>query len=186
MGVQRARAQPMNVITPVKRWWGAWLRFSWPGAEHVWPINAITKAPLKNLRFIHFAHWGLLTRMPAKGGKRLPFSYIVFHTNYNGDAHAYVDAFAVRIPGRMQLLWHGAIGFPGTEPMGPLRRYVQDRMVPTLHYYCAYPEASFKMIDAGLALREHRAALLAAARSDSDEQFAKRYAHFIAEHGDLL
>lgn len=186
MGVQQARAQPINVITPVRRWWGWWLLATWPGAEHFRPLRAIVKRPLYRLSFIQFAHWGLLRRMPAAGGKRLKSSYVVFHTNYNGDANTYIDAFSIMVPWRIRGLWQGAIGFPGPKPLGRFRRFIKDHIVETLHYYCAYPDASLKIIEAGLELRSERDALLADARSMDDEEFAKRFDAFIAKHGGLL
>lgn len=188
MGNEPSRAQPLNVITPVHRVWSWWLRFSWPGAERVWPLNAYIKRPLKNMRFIHFAHWGLMTRMPPQGGKRLPFPYIVFHTNYNGDLGAYVDAFAFLIPWRVRGLWYGSYDFPGPDPMGPFRRWLGVYTSPTLHYYSAYPEASVKMILAGLTLQEEVDVLVRTAldHGDDDAQFAARWERFVAEHGNLL
>ncbi len=186
MGNEPSRAQPLNILTPVRRWWGRWLTFSWLGAEHVWPVNAITKRPLKEMRFIHFAHWGLLTHMPAQGGERLPRPYIVFSTNFNGDVNAYLDAFAILIPWRMRALWAGAYGFPGPEPLGCFRRYVMERAIIPQHYYCAYPQASVKMILAGLTLQDELESLVRAARDGDDESFAQRWAQFVAEHGNRL
>lgn len=186
MGVQRARAQPINVITPVKWWWAWWLRLSWPGAERFAPVRWLVKRPLYRLRFIQFAHWGLLSRVPARGGERLPATYIVFHTNYNGDANTYIDAFSIMVPWRIRGLWAGAVDFPGPKPLGRFRKFIFDHVVGTLHYYCAYPDASLKMITAGLELRDERAALLRAAEQMDDEQFARRFEEFVAEHGGLL
>lgn len=186
MAGEPSRARPLIVLPPVRRLWGLWLRLSWPGAEHLWPLDAFVKRPLYAMRFIHFAHWGLLTRMPAEGGERLPAPYIVFHSNFNGDLDAYLDAFSILIPWRMRALWGGAYGFPGPEPLGRFRAYVTERVVPTQHYFCAYPEASLKMILAGLALEEELDALLHTAQQDDPERFAQRWSRFVAEHGNEL
>ncbi len=186
MGIQPARAQPLIILTPVRRLWGVWLRFSWPAAERRGPVSTIVKKPFARLRFIHFGHWGLLSRMPAHGGRRLPHPYVVFSTNFNGDADVYIDAFSLLIPGRMRLLWQGAYGFPGPEPLGRFRAYITGGVTPTQHFYCAYPDASVKMILAGLELQEAFDALLRHAREDDDERFTQRWARFTAEHGDRL
>ena len=186
MAPESSRAQPLTLLPPVSRLWALWLRASWPGAERLWPLNAVVKRPLYAMRFIHFAHWGLLTRMPPKGGARLPFTYIVFTTNFNGDVNAYLDAFSILIPGRMRLLWSGAHAFPGPEPLGRFRHYVTSRVVATQHYWCAYPEASLKMIVAGLALEQELGALVRGARKDDPQAFARRWEAWVAEHGNAL
>ncbi|MCW3039797.1 MAG: hypothetical protein JWM31_1702 [Solirubrobacterales bacterium] len=186
MGNGPTRAQPLMLITPVRRLWAVWLRLSWPPAEHVWPVRTITKRPLDRLRFIHFAHWGLLTRMPPRGGRRLPRPYIVFQTNFNGDANAYIDAFAILIPSRMRLLYQGAFGFPGPRRRGPLRRFVLGGAEPEPHFYCAYPDASVKMILSGLAVEEALEELRRAARAGNDAAFATRWSRFLVKHGNDL
>ena len=177
------RAQPLSILPPVKRWWALWLALSWPGAERLWPVNRIVKAPLQRMRFIHFAHWGLIWRV---GGRRLPAPHIVFTTNFNGDVDAYLDAFAILIPGRMRLMWAGAHGFPGPEPLGRFRAFITERVVPTRHFWCAYPDASVKEVLAGLALQDELARLLEAARTEDDAAWARRWERWVAEHGNLL
>ena len=186
MGVQSARSQPVTILTPIPRWWAWWLRFSWPGAERFPLVSTIVHAPLLKLRFIHFAHWGLLSRLPSRGGERLPDPFIVFNSNFNGDVNAYLDAFSIMVPVRMRLLWQGAYNFPGPLPLGRFRDYVMSRALTARHYYCAYPEASAKTIVAGLELLDHFPLLARDAAELGAEEFAEKWHEFLAKRGELL
>ena len=181
----RQRISPLTIVVPVHRLWSWWLRATFPAAESRWPVNRIVKAPLLGLQFIHFAHWGLVTRVPRRGGRRLPVPYIIFHTNYNGDLQAYVDAFALVVPGRLRAQLCGAYDFPGTKPVGRFRDYFLRKAVPEDHWWCAYPSASVKTVAAGLGLAEPAQALGAAASRD-DAAFAAAWQGFLREHGRSL
>lgn len=186
MGVQEARAKPVTIITPVRPFWAMWLRFSWPGAERAPGVRTLVHRPLFGLRFIHFAHWGLLRRMPQRRGKRLPAPCIVFNSNFNGDINAYLDAFSIVVPWRMRGLWQGAYHFPGPTPLGDFREYVMSRAVPANHYYCAYPEASAKTIASGLKILDDFPELARSARKSSPRDFERDWHRFITRHGMSL
>jgi hypothetical protein len=186
MASEPARAQPLQIFTPVRRVWGLWLKLSWPPAERFPPVARFVKAPLKRLRFIHFAHWSLLTHMPPRGGRRLPYPYVVFSTTFNGDVNAYIDAFSILIPWRMRLLWQGAFHFPGPEPLGRFRRFITERVVPTEHFHCAYPQASVKMILGALELEEELDRLRREAPGLDDAEFARRWQQLLGRSGAAL
>ena len=111
---RHGRAQAVVVISPARRWWAWWLRLSWPLADR----NPLIKRTLVRLAFIHVAHWALVDKVPARdtgaGTRRLPHPYLLFQSNFNDNLAAYIDAFALIVPWRMRLMWHGAYGFPGT------------------------------------------------------------------------
>lgn len=186
MAEGRGRVQPLTIVIPVHRWWAWWLRLSFPLAERVWPVNAITKRALLGLKFIHFAHWALVSRIPRRGGRRLPVPYIFFHTNFNGDLQAYVDAFSIVVPGQLRLQLQGAWNFPGPSRLRPFRKFFLDRAMPEDHYWCAYPDASVKTVEAGLRLQRELPALRRAAREQGDEAFAETWQGFLREHGNRL
>lgn len=175
------RAQPLAIVPPVRRAWALWLAFSWPGAERFGPLAWFVKRPLKRMRFIHFAHWGLVHEV---GGQRLPTPHILFTTNFNGDVNAYIDAFSILIPWRMRAMWQGAIGFPGPEPLGRFRAFIFSGVEPNRHFWCAYPDASVKEVLAALSVQEQLAELRAF--DGSDAAFAARWERFLAEHGNDL
>ena len=180
------RAQAVTIISPVHRWWAAWLRISWPLADRLAPV----KRPLLALSFIHFAHWSLVQRMPpgAHGARarRLPHPYLLFQSNFNDDLNAYIDAFSLVVPVRMRAMWQGVFGFPGARPVDRFLSFVVARTTPTHYYYCAHPEASSTMIGAALRLSARHRRFLAETAGLSDAAFAARYADFLAETQVLL
>jgi hypothetical protein len=181
------RVAPITIISPVRRWWAWWLRFTWPLSRR----NPIFTRPLVKLGFINFAHWGLFDRVPARGrrrnARRLPQPYIIFQSNFNGNAALYIDAFSLVVPYRVSLLWGRAYGYPGARPMEPFKEFIfgkhleKDEPQHTHHYYCAYPGGSSRMIVSALVLRERLNAFAGEASSLEDEQFAASYRRFLAE-----
>jgi len=117
--------------------------------------------PLLALRFIHFAHWSLVTHVPSRAprgrSRRLPHPYLLFHSNFDGAVDQYIDAFSLQVPGRMWLCWGGAYGFPGPRPTGRFKRYILPHVVEDAHYFCVYPEASTKMILSALRVSDELA-----------------------------
>jgi hypothetical protein len=182
----RGRAQAVTIVSPIHRWWALWLRATWPLADR----SELIKRPLLRLSFIHFAHWALLARMPPAGGRRsarrLAHPYLLFVTNFNDDLDAYIDAFALLVPGRMRAMWQGVFRFPGPRPVDRFLRFIHERATPADYYYCAYPEASSTMIGNALRLAERHERFAAHTRDLSDAAFAVRYADFLTENQMLL
>ena len=173
------RAQAVVVISPMRRWWSWWLALSWPPADR----NPIVKAPLVKLAFIHVAHWSRITRVPAGGGRsrRLPHPYLIFHSNFNDDLAAYIDAFALIVPWRMRLMWHGIYAFPGPRVVDRFLAFVSSRATPVQHYYCAYPDGSAREVRAALELAEAHSAFAQHAASLDDAAFAAAWEAFVSE-----
>jgi hypothetical protein len=175
------RVAPITIISPVRRWWAWWLKFSWPLARR----NPIFTLPLVRLGFINFAHWGLFDRVPARArrreARRMPQPYIVFQSNFNGPADLYIDAFSLVVPYRISLLWGGAYKYPGARPMEQFKKFIFGRAIETNHYYCAYQDASSRMIVSALELRKRLDAFARDAASQEDEQFAASYRRFLSD-----
>jgi hypothetical protein len=182
---ETGRAQPVTVISPVKRWWVWWLRAIWPFANRL----SIVKRPVDRLAFIMVAHWSLLTRMPADSGgraRRLPHKYLIFHSNFNDDFEEYVLAFAAVAPRRLRAMWAGTYDCPGPGEPNEFVKYVREHAIPTSHYYCAYPQGSARMISSALALQAVDRALRDTAATLSDEQFAASWEEFVDRNQRLL
>jgi hypothetical protein len=143
----------ITVITPMPRWWDATLRANFRRLDRRRRRGRRSRimSNLERLSFISFAHWSPV-RLPS--GR-----YLVFQSNFNGAAKQYVEAFARIVTWGMRGLWAGATGVPGPLPVAAFEAYIMDQRLPVDHYYCAYPEASTKMVLAALELRERHAAL---------------------------
>jgi hypothetical protein len=181
----QGRAQAVTVISPTRPWWAVWLRLSWPGADRI----ALLKRPLVRLAFIHVAHWSLLSRIPIRGpgsSRRLPHPYLIFHSNFNDDLAAYIDAFAMVVPWRMRGMWQGIYRFPGPRIVDRFDDFVERLSIPAQHYYCAYPDGSARMIQQALELNDrHRAFARSAATLGADE-FAAAWRGFVQDNQLLL
>jgi hypothetical protein len=183
---RHGRAQAVVVVSPVRRWWAWWLRFSWPTADP----NPLLKRTLVRLAFIHVAHWALVDRVPARGSRsgarRLPHPYLLFQSNFNDDLAAYIDAFALIVPWRMRLMWHGAYGFPGPAVVDRFLQYVLQNATPVQHYYCAYPDGSSRMIGQALELQQRHGSFSESVQGLGDAEFLASWERFVQDNQLLL
>jgi len=170
----------ITVITPVPRWWEATLRanFRRLARRRRRGRRSQIMSDLERLSFISFAHWSPV-RLPS--GR-----YLVFQSNFNGAAKQYVEAFARIVTWGMRGLWWGAIDVPGPLPVAPFEAYIMDQRLPVDHYYCAYPEASTKMVLAALQLRERHASLERRLSHLDDAAFAAAVRAFLAQNQRLI
>jgi hypothetical protein len=177
----KGRAQAVTVISPARPWWAIWLRLSWIPADR----TPLLKRTLVRLAFIHVAHWSLVERIPSAGGGKagkLPRPYLLFQSNFDDDLAAYVDAFALIVPWRMRLMWHGIYGFPGPAVVDRFLTFVESNATAAQHYFCAYPQGSSRTIAAALELSERHAEFSQRAGGLDDEQFAEAFAAFVHHH----
>ena len=167
------RVTAVTILSPVRRLWMAWLRLTWPAADR-WPVvSRLVKRPLYRLGFIDVAHWVLVgTVTPPQ---------LLFMSNFNDDPLAYVDAFSFVVPGRIRGMWTGAYGFPGPLPVARFESFIEEKWIPTSHLYCAYPEASARMVVDALAVRDAHEALAQRVAGLSDGELAEAYHRFLAE-----
>jgi hypothetical protein len=187
------RALPMTLISPVPRRWAWWLRFVWASTRltlrlvpHAYPFGR-----LQRLSFIHFAHWSLIYRVPADGGrkaKKLPHPYLIFQTNFNRGWREYVEGFCHVVPVGLRANWSGpwwlrryvfgnfpglrAYGFPPPQPVGPFLDYVEKRFTPAAHTYCAYPDVSARGVIAKTDARR-KFGIFAGAGARPPDRFVK-------------
>lgn len=168
------RATAITVLTPIKPGGTPLARVVFFLGEHVKMLNQA----LAKLSFIHYARWTIITGLPFNGApqrrERLHYDYLFFETNFDGSWDEYIDAFSEVVPGRMKAIWGTSFGFPGPKPVGPFKAYIHANDLPVAHYYCAYPDATTKMVLSALAVRtafdDFRAK--AVSINDPDEFFA--------------
>jgi hypothetical protein len=181
------RPQDATIISPVRRLWWLWLRLTWPFADR---SRTLIKRDAIRLGFIHFAHWSLVTRMPPcapiGSAVRLPYPYLLFQSNFDDDLNAYIDAFALVVPRRIQGMWGGAYQFPGTRPVDGFVRFIDDRNITSAYYYSAYPEASASMIRAALKLDARLSCFISMTERLGDWPFKALFTIFVAWNQRLL
>jgi catalase len=173
------RSTAIAVVTPVRRWWARWLRLDFV------LVALLRRAlgqrepsrPVKQLSFISFAHWAVVDRV---SGRRLPHPYVVFQSNFNGAAAEYFEAFARGLKWRMRGLWGGAYGVPDPSRLLDFARYIEGHWVPAEHYYCAYPQASTKMVLSALELQEKFDDFAGRAHDLAPDAFESEFRQFVA------
>jgi hypothetical protein len=173
---------PLTVLTPVPLWWSLWVRVTWLLAA---VTGGLVQRPLRNLSFIHFAHWSLIRRWPpdpAVGPDRVAPRTLLFITTYDGSSIQYIDAFVRVVPNRIEALYAGARGFPGAYRFGPVQRYIDDHRHPVDHSYAAHPEATTTAIAQALELRDRFAAFERRAGDLVDDaRFAREWERFLTD-----
>ena len=181
------RATAIVVATPVRWWWAILLRIEFALVALLKLVlrQTLPSRAVRRLSFISFARWAVLGRVPpqprsGRRGRRLPLSYVIFHSNFNGAPHEYFEAFARGLKWRMRGLWAGAYGVPDPNQLTQFAAHINEHWVPSQHYYSAYPNASTKMVLAAVELRGHFHAFAELAPDLEPQQFAAEYRRFLA------
>lgn len=168
-----------NVLAPI------------PGRLFLPVLFAVTRrvpsltATLRQLSFIHFARWSVITKLPYNGPPqrkgRLRYPHMYFESNFNGGWEEYIDAFSHILTKGMTAFWGSSYGFPKPLPTAPFKRYIQANETEADHYYCAYPEATSTMIQRALVLDEQLAVLQRDAAGMAPEAFAAAYEKLLTD-----
>jgi hypothetical protein len=177
---------PLTVLTPVPLWWSLWVRFTWLVAT---VSRGLVQRPLRDLSFIHFAHWSLVARWPrdpAVSPDAIAPRTLVFLTNFDGSHIQYIDSFVRVVPFQIEAVYAGARGFPGAFRFRPVARYIAEHSHAVDHFYAAYPDATTTGIGQALALKERFEAFEHRAAGAGDERFAAEWARFLADVQDLV
>jgi hypothetical protein len=184
------RTTAMTVISTVPWWWALWLHLFWAlaGLGRRLRVGRRKKGQrLLSVASVVFAHWSLLERIPPgrprRASRRFPhrWSYLVFISNFNGTRDLYLEVFSVAILWKMRALWRGGYGIPDPLPISRFQEYAREQDIPAAHYYCAYPDASTKIIGAALELRDRFQAFAPAAATLEPERFEVEYGQFLRE-----
>lgn len=176
------KAYGMNVITPI-RWYTVWvskLTF-WLVVRK--PLSSRLKG-LVTLSLIHYARWTIIDKFPRLAPEQpeedLKYTYMLFHSNFNGSWDQYVDSFTFAIPSGLDSLWRFNVHYPKSVPLTKFHHYIRRNQVDTNHYYTAYPMASSNDVKSGKqvfkALVDFQNATLP---DETAEAFAKRYEQLV-------
>ena len=106
--------------------------------------------------FIKFVRW---TIVPGLEGERLNYQYLFFESNFDGPWQHYIDAFAYVIPLDIRVTWGRGPGFPAPPPAEPLKAWIGMNSMEGGTYYCAHADASTRMVNNALAVRDRLAEL---------------------------
>ena len=170
---------PLTVLTPVPLWWSLWVRATWLVAALA---GGLVQRRLRDLSFIHFAHWSLVCRWPrdpAVSRDRGAARTLVFLTTFDGSDIQYIEAFVRVVPSRIYGLYAGAKGFPGPSRFGPVAKYIEDYSHEVDHFWVAHPEASTTMVSDALKLREAYATV--DLDTDDPARFGERWRRFLTD-----
>ena len=167
----------LTMATGIRPWGRVFLPLLFGAARH-W--SAVT-APLQRLAFIRAAHWTILKAVPdGKGGwRRLHPPVLLFESNYDVDLAEYIDVFARTLPWRMRGVWASGYGYPGLFPTSGFNAWVDQHRAEPGHYWCAYPEATTRMVGAGLRIEERMREFRAAVEGAAEGRFAAEYDRFL-------
>jgi hypothetical protein len=171
----------LTLFSPVRRRWELFLRVSlWLG-KYV----PLVSTHILQFEFIHFVRWALVREFPYNGEPqkrdRLNYAYLFFESNFDGPWKTYIDGFAYVIPKDIRYVWGRGIAFPGPPPAEPLKRWIAENSMEGGSFYCAYPEASTKMVCSALAVRDGLRRLAAEAGRLGPEEFAAAYERFLTD-----
>jgi hypothetical protein len=169
------RMTGLTLFTPVRRQWLPVLRLGFWAAKFV----PLAQKHILQFQFIHFVRWTLVRTLP--GGERLNYTYLFFESNFDGPWQHYIDAFAYVIPKDIRFVWGRGPQFPSPPPAEPLKAWIAANSMEGGTYYCAYPEASTRMVKGALAVRERLDALRAGAAKLTPEQFQAAYERFLTD-----
>ncbi|MGH3912716.1 MAG: hypothetical protein ACRDTC_04805 [Pseudonocardiaceae bacterium] len=134
--------------------------------------------PLRELSFIHFAHWSVLDGLAIDqvgGTGARKEKYLLFESNFNGTWHEYIEAFCQVVGTGIHAILAGCEGFPGLVPARGFKPFIEHHEFVTDHYYSAYPNATATMIRAALELDDRVRALRIIAARANDAKFSRAW-----------
>jgi hypothetical protein len=161
------------------RAWGKWeLRVLFWAARHLGWVTA----PLRRIAIIRGAYWTILTRVPdGEGGRRrLAQPVLFFDANFDVDLRRYIEVFAEALRWRFRALWGSGLGYPGVLPAEGFLVWVDDHRTLPSHYWCAYPEATTRMVRSGLRVTAALEDFDTATAHLDDDKFAIEFHRLLA------
>jgi hypothetical protein len=122
----------------------------------------------KTFNFLHTARWMALGRFPHlspdQPREAISTRWVLFMANFDGDWDAYFPVFMEAMGEGVYDIWGRSVGYPGFPAPGRAYRLVDwldTRIVPSQHYYAAYPHATANDVrTASRVRRELRSAAL--------------------------
>jgi hypothetical protein len=169
------RMTGLTLFTPIRRQWLPLL------AAGFWLARFVPLAPrhILQFNFIKFVRWTIVRDLP---GEDLNYRYLLFESNFDGPWQHYIDAFAYVIPHDIRFVWGRGIRFPHPPPAEPLKAWIARNSMEGGTYYCAYPQASTRMVRSALEVRERLSALARDAERLGPEEFKAAYERFLVDN----
>jgi hypothetical protein len=171
----------LTLFTPIRPQWLTFLTVGFKVARRLPLIHH----HVLQFNFIHFVRWAIVYELPYNGEpqqrERLRYAYLYFESNFDGPWQHYIDAFAYCIPFDINMLWGRGFAFPGPPPSEPLKNWIAMNSMEGGSYYCAYPNASTRMVKSALAVRDGVRSLLAESRTLGATDFKARYEQFLTD-----
>jgi hypothetical protein len=152
VGNVHGRMTGLTLFTPIRPQWVWLLRIGLPVTRHL-PFMA---RHILQFNFIKFVRW---TVVPGLEGERLNYQYLFFESNFDGPWQHYIDAFAYVIPLDIRVTWGRGPGFPAPPPAEPLKAWIGMNSMEGGTYYCAHADASTRMVNNALEVRDRLAEL---------------------------
>jgi hypothetical protein len=181
------QARGLTTIAALRGCWAALLRLgffigSLRGIRQ--PVLLFFETKLLKLSFLHFARWGLVRAFPTAGRPnktRLPSTYLMFESHFNGDFDTYIDAFCDVLALRLWYFWRGGYGYPKVNPSDRFKNYITDQEHVAELDLSAYPEATATTIVSALNIGERLKMFARETATLDPESFAQRYRRLLTE-----
>ena len=171
----------LTLFTPIRPQWVPVLRAAMWLAKYV----PLAQKHILQFNFIHFVRWTIVGKMPYHGPpqarEHLRYQYLFFESNFDGPWQHYIDAFAYCIPADIRFTWGRGFAFPGPPPAEPLKNWIAMNSMDGGTYYCAYPQASTRMVKSALATRNRLVRLVADSRNSGPDEFMAQYEQFLTD-----
>jgi len=174
------RARCLTMLTPIRPFWTPVVWFIMRSARY----HAYFRDHSLQFKFIYYVRWAVFREFSA--GEKKRYSYLFFESNFDIPWRQYIDAFAYVIPKDIRLTWGRGINFPHPPPSEPLKAWIARNSMEGGTYYCAYPDASTRMVRSALHVRARLRALAREAEGLGPEEFKAAYERFLVDaQGDL-
>jgi hypothetical protein len=178
----------ITLFTVLKRWWGR------PYMEGLLRLPRHARktmlGKMDGLEFISFASWNVITRLPHNGPQQrvreLKRPHLFFDVHFNGGWDQYVESSVRVLNSGMKLFWGSSRTYPGPLPARRFLQFFRDHEVHCAHYYCAYPEATVKVVRHALELEVKLGELVEQARGLDASEFDDAWRRFLGEAQRLL
>jgi len=173
------KAYALNAITPMKPWKTPLVRLMF------WVLGLVQPSGLKDLSFIHFARWVVVSRksFPHLSDKQpvedLHYDYLLFFSNFNGTWNQYIDAFSAVLSLGLDLIWIASEKYPRSVPVTPFKAYINQVQFDTDYYYNAYPRAATNDVKAALRVQDAVTDFAKTSQTLSAGDFERAYLEFL-------
>ena len=169
----------LTLLTPIRPEWVTFMTVGFKASKHL-PLGS---TDVLQFNFIRFVRWSIVYEFPYNGPpqerEELRYSYLFFESNFDGPWQHYIDAFAYIIPQDIRLVWGRGFAFPGPPPSEPLKAWIAMNSMEGGSYYCAYENASTRMVRSALVVGDRLREFAAGSRGLDPDEFKARYEEFL-------